>query len=373
VDTVQDQMSLPPFSLSSQPLVPWYDAITSLDGEIDDIETYAYSSKDFAELKSPWFNGITDDEAAAIHLYTAQWKPNGDKSLYCVLNKILRDPKRTNVDKFFPYLRLLYEGISKLTPVSDMLFRGMNYDKQYQKDEKIRFWGFSSTSVELPVVGEFVKEDQKAIIFSMRCQCGYDISPFSAYPMEKEVLVIPPVQFKVTGVSKIGQLSIVALEQDVSYPVKYFKMNQNTSQTTVPSNTKVNQTKVPPNTKVNQTPVPSNVIPPNQTPVPSNTKVNQTPVPPNTKVNQTPVPSNTKVNQTKVPSNVIPPNQTAKVQIVKWGTPSFNCDYCKIAAAFGKIGYTTFTGGGYITGYTDDDKDKELTAKCCKRGQIKFT
>jgi len=349
VDTVQDQMSLPPFSLSSQPLVTWYDAITSLDGEIDDIETYAYSSKDFAELKSPWFNGITDDEAAAIHLYTAQWMPNGDKSLYSVLNKILRDPKRTNIGKFFPYLRLLYEGISKLTPMTEKLCRGMIYDKQYQKDDKIRFWGFSSTSVDLSVVTDFVKADQKSIIFYMRCQCGYDISPFSAYPKEKEVLVIPPVQFKVTGVGKIGQLSIVDLEQDVSFPIKYFKMNQNTSQ----SNTLVNQKAVPSNTVVNQSAVPSS------------TEVNQTSVPLNTKANQTTVPSNNEVplktvsNSNTALSNTIPPNQPA-LQIVKWRTPKFNCDYCE----------EEFKFEGYS--YYGKKYGKEKEARCCSRGRIKF-
>jgi len=238
--------------------------------------------------------------------------PNGDKSLYSVLNRILRDPKRTNIGKFFPYLRLLYEGISKLKPTSEKLCRGMIFDKQYQKDEKIRFWGFSSTSVDMSVVTEFVKEDKKSVIFYMRCQCGYDISPFSAYPKEKEVLVIPPVQFKVIGVGKIGEVSIVDLEQDDSFPIKYFKMNQNTSQ----SNTVVNQTAVPLNTVMNQITVPSN------------TKVNQTEIPLNTVMNQTVDPSKTGGNSNAALSNTIPPIQTEKVQIVKWGTPSFNCDYC---------------------------------------------
>jgi len=169
------------------------------------------------------------DEAAVINLYTREWARK-EESLYFILNSVLRNPNRTGIEPFFGYLRLFFEAIGKLKPCTASLYRGIvgNQNLSFIIDQKIRWWAFSSTTISLSSVTGFTKSSP--IIFSIKSNRGYDISQFSSYKNEKEVLIIPPVQFKVTGVGTIdGVATIVDIEQDDSFPIQYFKINSSTN------------------------------------------------------------------------------------------------------------------------------------------------
>ena len=58
-------------------------------------------------------NGLTPDEAAAIHLYTMEWDVR-ENSLYMVLNQTLRVADRTKLRPWFKYLKLFLTGFFKL-------------------------------------------------------------------------------------------------------------------------------------------------------------------------------------------------------------------------------------------------------------------
>jgi len=192
---------------------------------VENIDYSAYMAFDFAgslTLK----NGMTQDEAAALNLYTLESKPR-ENSFYWILNKRLRDPKRDGIEPFMSYLRLLYEALKKMDPYdtsSGQLYRAISLNTSFQKDQKIRWWSFSSTSHALDPLSGFAGSETP-IVFSIRCTRGYDISGFSLFPTEKEILVVPPIQLKVKSIVKIKEVTIVDLEQDDSFPIKYFPLD----------------------------------------------------------------------------------------------------------------------------------------------------
>merc|ERR1712190_712727 len=64
---------------------------------------------------------MTPDLYGAILLYTSN-------AIYRQLNKALRDEDRTTVEKYFPYLRFLFEACARLPQQKRTLWRGVGVD-----------------------------------------------------------------------------------------------------------------------------------------------------------------------------------------------------------------------------------------------------
>ena len=109
--------------------------------KLDKIESFAFIASEFAEryLEANQANPLklTEDEIAAIYLYTAQW--TSGVSLFTALNNALRTEDRNAVRPFFPYLRLLLGGLRKLPVVNRPVFRGVKLPlyKDYTKGKKV--------------------------------------------------------------------------------------------------------------------------------------------------------------------------------------------------------------------------------------------
>jgi hypothetical protein len=58
-------------------------------------------------------NGLSQDESAAIHLYTMEWMVH-DNSLYAMLNRNLRLADRAKLRPWFRYLKLFLTAFFKL-------------------------------------------------------------------------------------------------------------------------------------------------------------------------------------------------------------------------------------------------------------------
>jgi len=61
--------------------------------------------------------------------------------------------------------------------------------------------------VTLGTVSQFAKEN--SVIFNIKTNRGYDISGFSNFPDENEVLIIPPIQFIVKCVGTLPGRNMV--------------------------------------------------------------------------------------------------------------------------------------------------------------------
>lgn len=139
----------------------------------------------------PAIADITDDEVAAIQLYTQQ------TCLYPMLNAALRDHIHPeSLQPFLPYLKLLLTGLNKLPLVRTRVYRGIRLDlhEEYNQlqGKAFTWWAFSSTTTNINVMNSdaFLGTDGPRTLFSIDT-FGVDIAAFSAYTNEQEVLILP--------------------------------------------------------------------------------------------------------------------------------------------------------------------------------------
>ena len=134
---------------------------------------------------------MTHDEEAAIQLYTQHC------CLYPMLNAALRDHTHPdNLKAFLPYLKLLLTALNKLPLVRAKVYRGMSADlhETYNQlpGQVFRWWAFSSTTINESQAEAFMANNLtgERTLFAIDA-IGVDISAFSAFPDEKEVLMLP--------------------------------------------------------------------------------------------------------------------------------------------------------------------------------------
>ena len=96
-------------------------------------------------MKSPT-DGLTQDESAAICLYTMEWD-NGTtepyNSLYAHLNQTLKKADRNKLRPRFRYLKLLLIALPKLPSVShEMIWCGVSQDisADYSPETESTWW-----------------------------------------------------------------------------------------------------------------------------------------------------------------------------------------------------------------------------------------
>ena len=120
--------------------------------------------------------------------------------LYPMLNGILRDHTQPeHLTAFLPYLKLLLTGLNKLPLKRVKVFRGVKLDLHEQYNQLqgrvFRWWAFSSTSVKETTADAFTGGGESTMFIIDAV--GVDISPFSRFPNEQEVLLLPGTGFVV--------------------------------------------------------------------------------------------------------------------------------------------------------------------------------
>ncbi|CAF1622503.1 unnamed protein product, partial [Didymodactylos carnosus] len=99
---------------------------------ISDVQLKAEKAKQ--ECNQATKDGLTEDESAAIYLYTMEWE-SGAPSLYHLLNETLREKTgRQQLEPWFLYLKLFLTALLKLPSKQQTIWRGVRKDlsKQYQ-------------------------------------------------------------------------------------------------------------------------------------------------------------------------------------------------------------------------------------------------
>ncbi|XP_066060898.1 NAD(P)(+)--arginine ADP-ribosyltransferase 2-like isoform X1 [Chamaea fasciata] len=165
-------------------------------------------ASNWAKAMAQWQNRrsvsspLTPDEAIALMAYTMK-----ELNLYKRFNDAVREAgssswKYRNEFHFKSLHFLLTRALQKLRRQNDckVVYRGVSgYQFEVNKDDKVRFGQFTSTSLSKTVPQEFGQDT----MFTVNTCHGVDIQKFSMYPGEKEVLIPPFETFEVTGVSKI--------------------------------------------------------------------------------------------------------------------------------------------------------------------------
>ena len=169
-------------------------------------------------------SGLTAEDVAAILCYTFECNNHIEfkdlESPYRKLNDSLSvDRSNATLKKTRGFLFLLLSALRKLpryAPVSNVLYRGIKTQIQTEVDqqnpkrlpytagnEKV-WWSFNSTTEDLEATRAFVEEN-RGTLFTLGGEAwGYDISMFSDFPDEREILLEPERRLRVTSVTREG-------------------------------------------------------------------------------------------------------------------------------------------------------------------------
>ena len=178
------------------PLVKLEKAIEPIVAFCPDVCRRAYIAKDSCDQPT---DGLTQDESAAIFLYTTEWEPR-DQCLYVVLNSILRSKSRKiSIQPWLLYMKLLLSALFKLPSQRMTVWRGVCLDlrTEYKKGKTCTWWGFSSCTKSISVLQSeyFLGQEGKRTMFSIDIFNGKNIRAHSAIEDEDEILLLPGSQF----------------------------------------------------------------------------------------------------------------------------------------------------------------------------------
>jgi len=161
---------------------------------------------------------LTRDEIASIYFYTCDLKKLPSQNLYFIVNSALRENKKFLLPYIMPYVHILIRAVSKLPTVSAQLYRGisdveLNPSSFIEKQEVI--WSqFNSCSPASSVAKEFLAKKRKnTILFEIETKYGHDISKFSAFATEGEIIILPGAKFIVDKFIYDSYLCVVYLTQ----------------------------------------------------------------------------------------------------------------------------------------------------------------
>ena len=168
-------------------------------------------------------HGLTLLEIAALNLYTQE-------SIYGFLNKALntKNARQQRLTPVLSYMRILLRALAKLPPYAELgLVRGVKLDlcandSRYVPGQQFRWWGFTSCSLDSEVVKDFSRPEDGGIgtIFSIACEIGRDVSAYSAYNEEMEVLLPPGITMVVKScVRNAGGFNFITVEHVKSVPL----------------------------------------------------------------------------------------------------------------------------------------------------------
>ena len=183
------------------PLVTLEKAIEPIVEFCPDVCRRAYIAKDNCDQPT---DGLTQDESAAIFLYTTEWQPR-DQCLYIVLNSILRSKSRkVKIRPWLLYMKLLLNALFKLRSQRMTVWRGVCLDlrNEYEKGKKCTWWGFSSCTKSISILQSeyFLGQEGKRTMFSIDIFNGKNIRAHSALEDEDEILLLPGSQFIVEDI-----------------------------------------------------------------------------------------------------------------------------------------------------------------------------
>ncbi|CAF0860565.1 unnamed protein product [Adineta ricciae] len=166
------------------PLVSLEKAIEPVAHHFNEISENIWVSK--SNCKEPK-EGLTQNESAAIHLYTMQF--DGGPSLYQVLNQILRSENRQNIEPWYMYLKLLLTALYKLPSQTRTVWR--------------------------EILEAFLGSIGIRTIFSIECKNGKAVALHSYFKnTEEEIILSPGSYFEVIGQLKPASgLHIIQLKE----------------------------------------------------------------------------------------------------------------------------------------------------------------
>jgi len=184
----------PVFGYLTVPLVPLLKALEPISSKIDQLDRLGKLAK--ANCHYPSEHELTREESGAIFLYTIE---SEDNSFYRVINCVLRAEDRSTLKPWFPYLKLFDTAVQKLPSKRMNLWRGIARDvtKVYKKGDEFTWWAINSCTTSVGVITNFLGPN--STLFLIEAVNGKDISKYTNYPDEEEVILCPGTRLRVLG------------------------------------------------------------------------------------------------------------------------------------------------------------------------------
>ena len=198
IDTELDNKQVAPiYGYWNEELVSLEQALELIKPRIAQLNRSIKAAKKHCRFPSE--HDLTRDESSALFLYTMEG--GGDNSFYRVLNRALRSEDRPALQPWFPYLKLLDTALSKLPPVKGSIWRGVHGDigKDLRKNQDLTWWSVTSCSLSVDTIKEFLASEAASTLFMIEVANGKDISAYTNYPSEDEVLLRPGIQLRVVA------------------------------------------------------------------------------------------------------------------------------------------------------------------------------
>jgi hypothetical protein len=166
------------------PLVSLEEAMVPISLLIPNISQYTINAKLASSVLN---NNLTEDESAAIYLYTM------DSVFYGKLNSAMRSNKASHVEPYFLYLKLFYTALGKLPCQRELVWGGIrsNVSSTYIKGKFVIWHSASSSSLDGSAVTNFLDKNAQCTLFQIECRHGKSISKHSAFPSESEIILMP--------------------------------------------------------------------------------------------------------------------------------------------------------------------------------------
>ena len=176
-----------------------------------------------AKKEGKLFEGFTEDDAAAIAMYTYDFgSDNFESNPYRLINRSLSSNDPTQITKIRGILCLVMVALRKLPRVSNKILyrglrRGVSLDEDhYCEGNTIAWAALTSTSPDLKATKAFLARwtstgKAAGTLFVIEDSWGYDIQPYSLFPGKAEIIIEPGHQFTVKSVIDAEGITIVTL------------------------------------------------------------------------------------------------------------------------------------------------------------------
>ncbi|CAF3341148.1 unnamed protein product [Rotaria sp. Silwood2] len=204
-----------------EPLLSLEEACEPLLNIIPNLPAHIWIAKENSKNPS---DGLTQDESAAIRLYTMEWDSSTNKecgSLYAHLNRTLKEIDRTKLRPWFRYLKLFLTALAKL-PIAppQTVWRGLhlNLSEDHPPGKKITWWAFSSCTTSLSVLESdlYLGKVGTRTLFSIEAINGRTIRSHSHFTIEDEILLLPGTYLEVKSqLNPAPDLYIIHLQQKI--------------------------------------------------------------------------------------------------------------------------------------------------------------
>lgn len=155
---------------------------------------------------------LTLDESAAIYLYTMAI------SFFSHLNKALRIGDREALKPWFPFLKLFITALQKLPSQEIPVWRAVsqNAPPDFKAGEIFFWWCFNSCAKAVDVLKAYLGPE--GTIFAIQAISGKDISLFSAFPEEGEIILLPGTCLRMqSNALPIGSRFFILTLQEMSW------------------------------------------------------------------------------------------------------------------------------------------------------------